>query len=219
MKTRIYKNHRENQRARILDAAQELFNRDGYDNVSISDIATAARLSRVTLYEYFANKQEIGWAIFFKVSKDLNSLAINKPESHLNGFEQLSGWLMHAVDLLENYPHHFRFIVEFNTLYAREGNPGRIVEIVEQTWDGGDTRFDQAVRIGIIDGSIRPDLDPDLLSASIMNLVNALNGRFALLGSLIEEEFKQPVRAMYREICLAFLRGIQNNQINQEKPV
>lgn len=211
MEKRIYKNHRDHQRAHILDTAQALFNRDGFDNVSLSDIAASAHISRVTLYEYFSNKQEIGWAIFYKVVKDLNSLAIDRPDSRLNGFEQLSSWMMRSIDLLENHPQHFRYIVEFNTLYAREGRPERILEIVEQTWDGGDTRFDQALRLGMADGSIRADLDPDLTSAAIMNLVNALNARFALLGTLIEEEYKQPVRGMYREICLAFLRGIQNN--------
>ncbi len=209
-----YQAHRENQRERILDAAEVLFIRDGIDNVSISDIAAAARISRVTLYEYFPNKQEITWAIFQK----LVAMSGKQAEESLGtGWQRIERAMMERASLLETHPEHLRFIVEFNTLYAREGNPARVRQIVEQASQGGYDYFARLIREGIADGSIRADLDPDLFSAALMNMLNALNSRFALLGGLISEEYGYPVMEMYREICQAFLQGIQNTTYPQER--
>ena len=44
---------------RILDAAQRLVFRTGARRMSLSDVATLARVSRPTIYRYFASKEEL----------------------------------------------------------------------------------------------------------------------------------------------------------------
>ena len=51
--------HRDELRARILAAAEELFVRDGFANVSMRRIASRIEYSPTTLYRYFENKAEI----------------------------------------------------------------------------------------------------------------------------------------------------------------
>jgi AcrR family transcriptional regulator len=214
---RIYQSHRDNQRERILEAATMLFNRDGIDNVSIGRIAETARISRVTLYQYFPNKQEIAWAIFQKVAEDLHAdTAVRMQQQEGNGYQRVEYLMLQWINMLETHPQHLRFIVEFNTLYAREGNPARVRHIVEQVWAQGYGSLAQMIRQGITDGSIRPDLNPDLLSAAMLNLFNGMNSRFALLGDLIRDEYGQPVMDICHVICRAFLRGIQTNPSSQE---
>lgn len=203
---KVYQAHRDNQVERILEAAEALFIRDGIDNVSMGAIAETARIARKTLYQYFPNKQEIALAIFQKFL-DARYAAFDQnqiPEG--SGFQRIEYLVQDMVNMLETYPEHIRFIVEFNTLYAREGNPAR----VRQAYAYGGDLFTQWVRQGIQDGSICPNLDPEFLSAAIFNLVSGMNSRFALLGSQIGEEFGKPAAALYREICRIFLRGIQN---------
>ncbi len=217
-KRKTYQHHRENQRERILEAAETLFIRDGIDRVNIGDIADAARISRMTLYEYYPNKQEVAWAIFQKLLKDMQTDPADQSlQSEGNGFQRVEHAMLALVHVLEQHPEHLRFIVEFNALYAREGNPARVRQIVEHAWPGGYNLFAQMIQQGILDGSLRPELDPNLLSAAILNLLNAMNSRFALLGDLIREEYGQPVMAMYREICRAFLRGIQSTPSSQQE--
>jgi hypothetical protein len=134
-----------------------------------------------------------------------------------NGFQRIEHLILEWANQLESHPEHLRFIVEFNTLYAREGNPARVRQIIEQIWAEGYDLLAQMIRQGISDGSIRSELDPNLLSAAIMNLLNGMNSRFALLGDLISEEYGQPVMEIYREICRTFLRGIQFIPSSQEK--
>ncbi|GAA4557659.1 TetR/AcrR family transcriptional regulator [Planotetraspora kaengkrachanensis] len=54
---------RERKRARIrqtlVDAATELFERDGYDETTIADIAAAADIGTRTFFSYFASKEEL----------------------------------------------------------------------------------------------------------------------------------------------------------------
>ena len=207
---RTYQSHRDNQRERILEVAERLFIRDGIDGVNLSDIAREARMTRNTLYEYFPNKQEVAWAIFKKISGDRAARSAGPlQQAEGSGFQHIQHLMLQMVEALETHPEHLRFIVEFNTLYAREGNPARVREIVEQAMGQGLGLLTEMIRQGIRDGSIRPDVDPNLLSAAILNLLSGMNSRFALLGDLIQEEYGQPVMAMYREICRAFLRGIQ----------
>ena len=53
-------------RARILDAARELFVRDGFAHVSIRKIASRIEYSPAAIYSYFPNKEEI----FFALAED-----------------------------------------------------------------------------------------------------------------------------------------------------
>jgi AcrR family transcriptional regulator len=211
-----YHTHRENQRERILVVAEQLFIRAGIDRVSISDIARAARMSRQTVYEYFPNKQEVAWAIFQALVEESQALLVEKNLTGGSGYQRLESLMKQLTGEMETHPEHARFIVEFNTLYSRESSPAHLLEIFQQTWRGKDNLFVQAIRQGIADGSIRAGVDPELLAAALLNLVNAITSRFALLGGLISAEYGQPAPAIYEEICRAFLRGIQANPTIQE---
>lgn len=50
---------KEKMRERILDAAKQLFVKEGFDNVSLRRIAKAIEYSPAAIYRYFKNKREI----------------------------------------------------------------------------------------------------------------------------------------------------------------
>lgn len=49
-------------RQRIVEAADELFARRGFDGVSVSDIAARAEVGRTSFFRYFGDKQEVVFA-------------------------------------------------------------------------------------------------------------------------------------------------------------
>jgi AcrR family transcriptional regulator len=213
---KAYRNHRENQRERILEVAERLFISSGIDQVSLSDIARAARMTRNTVYEYFPNKQELAWVILVKIFEQGRVGTGEQPAG--TGFQRLEYFMLGMVGRLETQSEHMRFIVEFNSLYAREASADRMRQATGRTASGADNPVARLICQGIADGSIRPDLDPDLLSAAIWNLLSGMNSRFAQLGDRISEEYAQPVTAIYQEICRVFLRGIQSTLNPQETP-
>lgn len=51
--------HKKRSRDRIVEAARRLFNRHGYDNVSIDQLMAAAGLTRGAFYAHFASKEDV----------------------------------------------------------------------------------------------------------------------------------------------------------------
>lgn len=212
---RIYGTHRANQLERILEAAETLFIRDGVDNVSMEAIARAARITRKTLYQYFSNKMEIAMAVIQNIlekraaSFDFPQL----PES--TGFQRVEAFVRYLMNLLETHTEFFRFLVEFNTLYAREGN----ASCVRQMFIQGRERLVLMILQGKADGSIRSDVDPEIFSAALLNLISGMHSRFALLGDQIREEYGYVPMELYIEICRWFLLGIRNSSAPGEGSV
>jgi AcrR family transcriptional regulator len=50
---------RERTRQALVDAAMELFERDGYEQTTVADIAAAAEIGTRTFFSYFASKEEL----------------------------------------------------------------------------------------------------------------------------------------------------------------
>lgn len=53
------KAHKEKVRARIVEAARRLFNRHGFDNVTIDQLMGDAGLTRGSFYAHFSSKEEV----------------------------------------------------------------------------------------------------------------------------------------------------------------
>jgi AcrR family transcriptional regulator len=51
--------HKERTRARIVECARRMFNRHGFEAVSIDQIMASAGLTRGGFYHHFANKEEL----------------------------------------------------------------------------------------------------------------------------------------------------------------
>lgn len=49
----------ERTRSALIEAATDLFERDGYDKTTVADIAAAAEVSTRTFFSYFASKEEL----------------------------------------------------------------------------------------------------------------------------------------------------------------
>lgn len=65
---------KEQRRTDIINAAEKLFFSEGYDNVSMEDIAKDVELNRATLYLYFKNKETLYLAIVRRAVQQLYDL-------------------------------------------------------------------------------------------------------------------------------------------------
>ncbi len=208
---RSYHHHRENQRERILEAARKLFLRDGIERVTIAQVAAAARISRVTLYQYYPDKTEIAWAVFQDVIEELHAAFVPPAGSQTEtGFQKVERFMTSGIAGLTAFPEHFRFVSLFNYMYAQVGSPMRMRRIIEQAFlPGGYGILAEWIREGMADGSIRPGLDPGLTAASIANLMAAVTSRFALLESNVAEEYGYPEQDLIRQIITMALDGLR----------
>src|ERR1051326_6380423 len=58
-------------REQILDAAERLFARKGFDPTTIKEIGAAAKVNPAPLYYYFRDKEELNRAVLQRVAGDL----------------------------------------------------------------------------------------------------------------------------------------------------
>jgi AcrR family transcriptional regulator len=208
---RVYRAHREKQRRHILATAQSLFDQHGIDRVTMTDITVASGLMISTLYQYFANKDEIVWALVEQVmqrtAEDL--------QQHLESVDRSALAVVTAIpaylgDELGAAPERVRFMAHFDALYARDWSAEQLLALESRILLRPLTdTLASLVRAGIADGSLRPDLDPELSLHSVLNAALATQRRLASLGSRVEQEYGQPVDRLFREASQVLLRGLQ----------
>ncbi len=122
-----------NQRERIFDAIAKLTAKDGYQALSLEDIAAAAAVSLQTFYSHFENKEEAFLATF-EVGHTRAKAAVNRALAHQTdwiggvraGAQALLEFLasepalahLSCVDILIAYPHVAGRVAEANAAYA-----------------------------------------------------------------------------------------------------
>ena len=92
----------------ILDAARELFVKEGYENVSMRRVAEKIEYSPTTIYLYFEDKASLLYAIceetFAKLAKRMESITRNSDDP----IEALRQGCRAYVDFGLKYPNHYK---------------------------------------------------------------------------------------------------------------
>lgn len=109
------KHQAEELRAQILDAAEKLFLTNGIEATSMADISARLGISRVTLYRYFANRDEIAVAIHLRMLEKINAIPpVHEKARLLDDYrEGIHLILQNYANLREAY----RFIGMFDAKY------------------------------------------------------------------------------------------------------
>ena len=95
-------------RQEILDAASELFVKDGYENVSMRGIAERIEYSPTTIYLYFRDKNELLEQVCQETFARLLQLLTKILEQSGDPIERLKRGLMAYVRFGIENPHHYR---------------------------------------------------------------------------------------------------------------
>jgi AcrR family transcriptional regulator len=207
--TGAYRLHRERQRRRILDAAGRLFDERGIDRATAAEIASASGVRASTLYEYFANKDDIVWAILREMLEEGAEQAKTSVEGAKNGLARIAALLEHLADVLAKHPEKVRFMAQFDAMYARDWPAERLLTLERQIYDRSLNILRTMIRDGIADGSLRSDLDPDVTLHAVINAVLAAQRRLASLGTKVELEYGQPIDRLFRETIRILVFGLR----------
>jgi AcrR family transcriptional regulator len=85
------KNH-----ALLLETAQQLFDSQGLDNVSMSAIAEAAGVGKGTLYRHFKNKSDLAHALLDQEMRDLQERSLRRFNNQGDPLDNL-GWFLEQI--------------------------------------------------------------------------------------------------------------------------
>ena len=205
-----YQAHRERQRRRILAAAEELFDIRGIDRVPVADIVAAAGIRASTLYEYFSNKDEIVWTLVEELMRQSSFSVLEAVEGATGpALARITALLEAFGNELVNHPQRVRFMAQFDAMYARDWSAERLLALEDRLFPGRFEPLSNLIREGVADGSLRPDLNPDLSMHSVLNAVVGAQRRLASLGNRVEQEYGQPIEVLFRETVRILLLGLR----------
>jgi TetR/AcrR family transcriptional regulator len=94
-------------RESMIDAAEILFFKKGYDNVTMKDIADEVELNRATIYLYFENKEALCFAVILKGMRILNGM-IKKNVKRTNARRMINAVGSTYYMFFQMYPQYFK---------------------------------------------------------------------------------------------------------------
>ena len=107
------KEDKERRRAQILDAAEALYAKTGWDALTVDQVARSARLSRALVYVYFRDKEELLFAIGERAMRLLRDHFIAAAEGHVLGMDKVEAIGRAYMAYAYEFPHYFDFCSRF----------------------------------------------------------------------------------------------------------
>lgn len=99
---------KEKRRNDILNAAEKLFFSEGYEEVTLKDIAKKVKLGRSTLYLYFENKEELFFAIVLRGAQILHRIILRESKKAKTGYEKLAAFRDAYYEFSKEYPDYLK---------------------------------------------------------------------------------------------------------------
>jgi len=165
---------KERRRAEILDAAEALYAKEGWDLLTVDQVARGARLSRALVYVYFKDKQDILFAIGERAMGLLRDRFVAASATKKLGMEKVEAIGRAYMAYAFEFPHYFDFCSKFHA-HASAPDPGSYDLACRAAGDEAIAAVVQAIQCGIRDGSIRPGVgDPMLLALTLWSFTHGL---------------------------------------------
>src|SRR5580692_11334435 len=158
---------KERRRAEILDAAEALYAKKGWDALTVDQVARSARLSRALVYVYFRDKEELLFAIGERAMALLRERFTEAAAGHALGLDKVEAIGRAYMGYAYEFPHYFDFCTRFQA-HSVAVDPGSHEDACRIAGDGAIGTVVQAIQTGIRDGSIRADVgEPMLLAVTL----------------------------------------------------
>lgn len=182
----------EDNREKTVETALQMFNTRGCRGVTMDDIAQTLHISKRTLYETFANKEEL-------LAACLNMVHDRTNEMHRQAHSQVDEPLLVAMYMLRTNAmciHKYRHIIEETERYYPE--------IHDRFFKLHTSSLHHMMQCGMDyvkkHGYLRPDADVALAVDFLCNLVQ--QHRISEVAD--REEYKRQLN----EVCFTYLRGL-----------
>jgi AcrR family transcriptional regulator len=183
-------------RSRVYEVAAEVFHRKGYDNTSMSDVATAAGLTKAGLYHHVSSKESLLYTLLDS-GLDFTESYVMKP---LEGIADPLDRLKTMIEL------HLRLVLEERNLEVtgllhecKSLSPADQARINRRKKEY--VRMSTRVIADVMKKYKVADLDPKLAAFALLGMLNWTYQWYKTAGSNSRDEITRNFQAI-------FLRGI-----------
>jgi AcrR family transcriptional regulator len=204
----------EETREKILVAAEALFIEKGFFDAQMKALAVAVGISRNSLYRYFQDKNDLGYAVLGVVFNRIESrfqLLLTDPvlNAGLCGREQLR-MILKTGFLNEDLRADFSFMAEFDAHFSGSRIPpdfqSRVgTSVSTSMW----SRVGEIVATGMADGSIRQDFSQSALETLVLYSMKALQGHILLRRSALVGLSSDEVNQLVPNLITVLIDGLK----------
>lgn len=148
----------------LLDAAQELFFKFGLHKVSVDEICTKAKVSKITFYKEFENKNQLALEVF----RFYNEIAVQETQELLKLPINFLEMIERLILLKQKYSKQMGATFIKDIMAEREV----FSQLMEKTFKEQKQLRLKILQRGKNEGYIRPEVDGDLFELLLQNFSN-----------------------------------------------
>ena len=191
----------------ILEAGFRLFAEKGIEQVTMTDIAEASKVGRMTLFRYFPSKTELVIAISTWKWKDYitsrNSLLSAEEMEKLTGADQLKIYIGSFLELYRYHKDMLRFNYNFNSFLIYQKGTTEQKQPYQKLVDALSLQFHTLYECGRLDGTLNTDISEYTMFSSVFHVMLAAVTRYAMGLAIVNESDIEKELMMLADMMLS----------------
>ena len=192
-------NDRGDKRARLVAAAASVFAEKGYASTRVVDIAERAEVGKGTVYEYFASKEELLFAVFESINQDVATRMDSALDEGGSSWDQLERLLEIGAAVAVEQHDLQPVVLDFWAASRGRDFEEKYRDQVVSSYAFYRSMVATFVRAGQERGEFRTDVDVDALATALVAAIDGLGIQLyfdstidprtvtAMLGRLLRE--------------------------------
>lgn len=159
----------------IIEVAQKLFYKDGYENVTLNEVAKKADYTKATLYSYIKSKEDLYMEVYSIGLQQRYEFLKAEMAKGKTGIDKIELFGKSYFEFYKNNPeilYHQQYL-DYRPINPEKVDPTLMENFQKINVDGYMIVVD-AIKTGIADSSIKEDLDPNYLYSQIIYALRAV---------------------------------------------
>ncbi|MCX7709143.1 MAG: TetR/AcrR family transcriptional regulator [Clostridia bacterium] len=166
----------------IISAAEKVLCEKGFDDASMDEIAREAQFTKRTLYQYFANKEDLYFAVILRGFKKLAEYLEEASLTGRTGYEKIHRSFMGYYKFYKEYPGQFRLMGYIGHVKRKSREDSERRKILMAFNNELFKATAAVIAEGQADGSISTDLDAGKAAVSLIFLMTGFFNQLATTG-------------------------------------
>ena len=190
----------------IIEACFKMFAENGIEQVTMTELAQASDVGRMTLFRYFPTKTELVVAISTYKWKEFiewhNSLLSAEEIEMLTGAEYLKFFIYSFLELYRDHKDILRLNYNFNSFLIYQKGTVEQKQPYQEMVDALAAQFHTLYERGRLDGTLNTDIPEQTMFSSIFHIMLAAVTRYALGLAIVNESDPESELVMLADMML-----------------
>jgi AcrR family transcriptional regulator len=166
---------KKNTKDRIIDAAAQIFAQKGYAGATVADIAAAAQIGKGTIYQYFASKEDLFFAVFeWFLLRSAAAAQVSITALGGSAIQRLEALSRSIMSMWTEIKDVFTLTMEFWAASSSSQMRDRFKSSFSRMYQQFRGVVSSLIIEGIERGEFRKDIKPEPVSAALVGAWDAL---------------------------------------------